>query len=157
MAWHHDACTVPPHSSCLVLADSGHHSRIVLHRLPISQCYPSCSGEHALPFGLHSACQAEIWLLGSQSAVVQEMPYRMHPSVTPGLQVWYGRWLMSQMTLLLLAGDSSHLARRVDSKMDVCFDEVLHCADIKVQSVPGALLNWPALGLASTLAAACPH
>ena len=54
----------------------------------------------------------------------------------------------SQEPQLLLAGDPSDLARRVDPQMDVCYDKVLHRADIEVQPVPGGLLNWPALGLA---------
>ena len=56
--------------------------------------------------------------------------------------------LVSQVTLLLLAGDSSDLACGVDPQMDVRTDKVLHCADLEVQPVPGGLLNWPALSLA---------
>ena len=52
------------------------------------------------------------------------------------------------MTVLLLAGDSSGLARGVDPQMDVCSHKVLHRPDSEVQPVPGGLLDWPALSLA---------
>ena len=45
----------------------------------------------------------------------------------------------------LLVGDSSDLACGVDPKVDVRTHKVLHCANSKVQPVPGGLLNWPAL------------
>ena len=61
--------------------------------------------------------------------------------------------LVSEVSLLLLAGDSSGLARGVDPQMDVRLDKVLHRPDSEVQPAPGGHLNWPALSLASTLAA----
>ena len=93
---HHDACTVTPHSCCLVLADCGHHNRTVLHWKPISQCCPSRGGEHALPITVPARHRHGCWDLNLQLCKIATSDAPVHHY---NLSCAAGRWLMPCLPL----------------------------------------------------------